>query len=559
VQKYVSILSCKVKSDWKTDYSFRTTHIKDTSSLPPANQKRGPAQPIKAGGKARFLAGSQKGSNASMPSSPALSGVGSPALAPTSVPLSQQQAERAKAIRIPLIHQLAIGPASKLSLLELKPSDVTDQEFKLAIEKVSDMVGERYELKQKAWKDLDVFKHRYKSEEDRQAVINSAIRVYDKLRLNSSEPEWDRLLPFSERGRGKCLSKLQSKIAVGAAMPPAKPKAKRSQNDSGRDSEGVDELFGNDTPKAKTDKMVKSKKDETLKDKRALAKASVGVKAAPAKAAAKKAVAKPKPKETGNFKSSQFVSDSDEEEETEPIRSKPASSSASLKQQSSAKSITKTTSTKRAADEMVDTRAAKKLKEAASSSSTKTSTQQRTSDSSSSSTKDSSSRPMKTATGAKRTTSPTKSSPLASSPPTNASEIGHVTGQSSSSVSPGSDSSHNDNKRKLDSDSSTEETRNRCKISKKAVTAAEMQGNYDDSQFNHVPSQDAIELALRYESLYDDYIKLYDEIQKDEQKKMQEYGRFMVMHGQMTEMKRTLIQMSRDPTEDMSDGAGASS
>jgi RNA polymerase II elongation factor ELL len=224
---------------------------------------------MKDGNKARFLSQSNTKAHPgnaarSMPTSPALTGISSPALGPTSVPLSQQQAERMKAIRRPIIHKLALGPATENVISKYKKDDATEQEFKLALDKVADLEDGKWKLKQKAFRDLDVFTYKRYTPEERQVAIDNAIHVYDKIRLATSEPEWERLLQFEERGTGKCLSKLQAKIAVGAIKPAKAPRIKvHGAEDSGRDTptaDDLDDLFGEKIPTTalKSEGMVRS-------------------------------------------------------------------------------------------------------------------------------------------------------------------------------------------------------------------------------------------------------------------------------------------------------------
>lgn len=82
------------------------------------------------------------------------------------------------------------------------------------------------------WKELDPYMYRYKDDDDRLQVIENAIRQYDKQRLSPSEPQWQLLLPKSERGQGKCLSRLQDKLAKTSAPPPPKPKGQKTDDSS---------------------------------------------------------------------------------------------------------------------------------------------------------------------------------------------------------------------------------------------------------------------------------------------------------------------------------------
>ncbi len=84
----------------------------------------------------------------------------------------------------------------------------------MSLDKVADLDkdSQNYVLKRNYWRELDVWIHEYASDEERQQAIDNAIKQYDKMRLTSSEPEWQKLLPREERGKGKCLSKLQRNL-----------------------------------------------------------------------------------------------------------------------------------------------------------------------------------------------------------------------------------------------------------------------------------------------------------------------------------------------------------
>ncbi|TVY62728.1 hypothetical protein LSUE1_G008961, partial [Lachnellula suecica] len=217
-----------------------TKYIKTGLPLP---GKKG-AGASKLTNKSKFLSSNRLGGDTtrSMPSSPALSGVGSPSMGPTSVPLSQQQAEQAKAARKPIIHLLALNPSNERSLKDMLP-EIENTIFKQALEKVGDLnsTTNKYELRKSFYKELDVWSYNYFSSEDRQRAIDNAVKQYDRMRLGVSEPEWDRLLPKAERGTGKSLSKLQAQIARGDLQQrPPKIKVQKEEG-SGRDTSGPED------------------------------------------------------------------------------------------------------------------------------------------------------------------------------------------------------------------------------------------------------------------------------------------------------------------------------
>jgi len=500
-----------------------------------------------------------KGTIRSLPPSPALAGISSPSLAPTSVPASQQQAEKTKAIRSPIIHRLALGPATEDELMKLRTSIATDGEFKMAIEKVADLEDGKWKIHPKFLKELDVWKYDYEDDSERQTAIDNAIRAYDKMRLNPSEPQWQMLLPVAERHKGKCLSKLQAKIATSGNLAP-KPKTKPA-DDSGRDSAGEDaDVFGEkQTKSAKSESMVRSTsqnsatkskaaKEREAQDKRLSGKTAA--KPAPKKAAPKKAAPKKQAKET--FKSSQFVNDSDEED-SYTVDTKPAPKIASsAKKTQSVDQNAKKASMKRKSDDMdamddsiivVSKKPKNTQTPSASSISGSSSSHQRISDSSQSSHNVASIQHSITKARAKMNTSPQKSSPLASSPPTNASDMEDI--DHSTSASPSTDSTRS-LKRKIIGSELDESPK---KKKRNAATDAEMRSVYDKSQFRHIPSQ-CLDASARFQVVYGEYHKLYMELQADPTRLRKEHRKLMDMHDMLASMKREIIEAARDKSED---------
>jgi len=65
----------------------------------------------------------------------------------------------------------------------------------------------KWKLTDKAYKELDPYDFRYEGE-DRAVAIQSAIAAFDRQRISKDDKIWQKLLPESERGSGKILSKL---------------------------------------------------------------------------------------------------------------------------------------------------------------------------------------------------------------------------------------------------------------------------------------------------------------------------------------------------------------
>ncbi|PNY25016.1 COM1 regulatory protein [Tolypocladium capitatum] len=173
----------------------------------------------------------------SMPTSPALPTARSPSSTPV-LSASQQVMERKKEQRVVLVHELAVKDRTAEYLREKWTGK--DAEFSSTLEKMAEFLPEtkKWAMKKSCWKELDVWKYDYTSRDARQTAIDNAIRQYDKQRLSSSEVEWQRLLPKEERGKGKCLSRLQANLAKGPAQPASKAKAQKADDSSGSKDDG---------------------------------------------------------------------------------------------------------------------------------------------------------------------------------------------------------------------------------------------------------------------------------------------------------------------------------
>lgn len=298
-----------------------------------------------------------------LPTSPAISNAGSPSLLPTDA-ASQQVAEKNKQARSPIIHELAFKEQSYDMLWQKYPGS-SEADFKNALDKVADLDEDthNYILRKKYWRELDVWRHDYASDEERQQAIDNAIRQFDKMRLSTTEPEWERLLPREERGQGRILSKVQVSIAKGAAAPKIRvQKADDSSAESGHanhyssesgngsgsnrtDEEGADsEVTLSPSRHTTTGAAKKKLSAREAQEKRLLstnkkkspptsapaarstspnnnATTTTSTKVSPAKSAAARAKAN---ENLGKFKSKEFVSESDtsdSESESAPLAS----------------------------------------------------------------------------------------------------------------------------------------------------------------------------------------------------------------------------------------------
>lgn len=99
-------------------------------------------------------------------------------------------------------------------MLRCKP-----EEAKLILERIGAPVPEGYKLVDRSYKELDVWQFPYRTEEERQAAIDNAVRAFDRMRTPKDDPLWQKLLPKEERGKGKCLSKLKMNAPTQPAAP----------------------------------------------------------------------------------------------------------------------------------------------------------------------------------------------------------------------------------------------------------------------------------------------------------------------------------------------------
>lgn len=483
-----------------------------------------------------------------MPSSPALTGVGSPSLDPTSVPLSQQQAEHAKAVRKPVIHLLAVEPLTEKAI-HTKIPNFSENDLNQALNKVGDLnesIG-KWELRRSFYKELDVHTFKYDSTDDRQKAIDNAVKAYDKMRLSASDPEWDRLLVRSERGTGKCLSKLQAQIALNNVKAQG-PKINVENADSGRDtpsSKDEDSLSDKNLSKVKGEGMARSTSQgpttkKKISEKEAQAKRLLSKN--PGKAAAK-AAAKPAPKATPkatpkttpkaapkaapakktapakanvNTKvlSSEFVEDSDDDDVPPPP--KPAS-----------KPAPKIAKRPRVDDDAETSDSSiplskKPRKELPA-------PNHRVSDASQSSRTTNSSH-YSTASSKTKNNSPQKSSPLASSPPTNASEVeenSSADGRTSSSASPVHASTKN----------------TRSPIHKRHQKSSSVTSSSSSGSTRYLKPE-VTDLARRFKMFYPKYEALHKEIESmvhEGRRDKQKEQNLFEMHARLEKMKKEIF------------------
>ncbi|KAL4979134.1 hypothetical protein BDW66DRAFT_128687 [Aspergillus desertorum] len=264
--------------------------------------------------------------NRSVSSSPALNVARSPVLipplTPTSAPLSQNKDRlRLDALKIPFIHLLAIRAVSTKFLARQTRSSIEDCATlaqKYGIENRID--PEKFDLRDKVYRELDVWKFPYPSQEDRQEAIENAISAFDRMRISRSDKLWQNLLPREERGKGKCLSRLD--LRTGPIKKALTPRIQISE-ETGKEAEreimtqGTDKSTARGSSSTKTGEFCAAPKSgmNTQKNpKRPPAKGKATVNSTLTGRVTKKSDKKPLSKVESKFKSAEYVHDSDEDD-----------------------------------------------------------------------------------------------------------------------------------------------------------------------------------------------------------------------------------------------------
>lgn len=140
---------------------------------------------------------------------PSLSASPTPRLgpAPTSA-FTSDASVKLQAIKTPVIHLLALKPASSESIIS--KTHIPKEDLENILQKIAKQENGKWHLGDRAYRDLDVWKFGYTSKDDRQAAIDNAIRAYDRLRIGKEEKIWQQLLPKEDRGKGTILSRLHT-------------------------------------------------------------------------------------------------------------------------------------------------------------------------------------------------------------------------------------------------------------------------------------------------------------------------------------------------------------
>lgn len=500
-------------------------YIKDGSGLPAPGRRGGAA--AKVTNKSKFLSQNRSlasDTTRSMPSSPALSGVGSPSHGPTSIPLSQQQAEQAKATRKPVVHLLALEPMKEESLISRIPG-ASSNDIKQALSKVGDLnnATKKYELRKNFWKELDVWAYKYESAEERQRAIDNAVKQYDRMRLGAAEPEWDRLLPKSERGTGKSLSKLQAQIAQGPIARPSKTNTHGAE-DSGHDTPSRKDA--EDLPGSKVLSKVKggegmsrsvsqppTTKLKKLGEKEAQAKRLLSKNTAKSAATKPTPARKEKSKPATKVLSSQYVSESDDDDDhyqMAPTKTaKPTKPAPKIIKRTREEDVETSDSSEPLSKKIKKDLPNHRVSDASQSSRTTTTTSYST-----------------TSSKNNKGNSPHKSSPLASSPPTNASEFDNSSGRTSSSASPAPHAST----LKI----------SRSPIHKRHQKSSSVTSSSSTGSMRSLRPE-VMDLARKYRSYYPRYLVLHKEVAGLGRRDTDMEEKLLDMHNRLSKMKKDIL------------------
>ena len=255
-----------------------------------------------------------EGNARSVPGSPSFAAAWTPRPTPTSTPLlsSTSQGEdkiKLDAISIPLLHILAVRPITPVLASRMLRAPLAECQ-KLMHKYARDTRDDNgfKELKEKSYKELDVWKFPYKTQEDRQKAVDHAVQAFDRMRIEKKDQIWQLLLPEEERGKGKVLSKLNFDRPVA---PPRLDSGGRvspdddSSLDNGKDNRGRLQVKASVPSRAKSHDSSQKQTKEKASTKTVQARTAL----------AGKDHSKPESK----YKSSEKIVDSDEDAEAAKV------------------------------------------------------------------------------------------------------------------------------------------------------------------------------------------------------------------------------------------------
>jgi len=115
--------------------------------------------------------------------------------------------------------------------LILKRSRIPLEECLVILQKIATREGtEGWKLNDRWYKELEPYQFKYSTKEDREAAIQTAVKIFDRLRISKDDKLWQRLLPVEERGSGKTLSKLNLSGPSAALTPLANRHSTKSSS-----------------------------------------------------------------------------------------------------------------------------------------------------------------------------------------------------------------------------------------------------------------------------------------------------------------------------------------
>ncbi|KIX07938.1 uncharacterized protein Z518_02592 [Rhinocladiella mackenziei CBS 650.93] len=309
----LAALESTLRSIQEQRASNETSFVREKEDMKQAGRKENKPSPLLGQGSALRKDHLLGGMARSTPSSPFLSASYSPRQGPTSTPLPSglctKDRIRLDAIRIPLVHLLAVRPMTPNAICRQLHASKDDCEKLLdKVARESKAGDGMRELKEKSYRELDVWKFPYQSREDRQKAIDHAIQAYDRMRVEKTDHLWQLLLPHEERGKGKILSRLNFDKPVPHH---ATPKPERPTEDGSESkAEMSDGEHGKAKPKKGPGAVQKNHKDKVAST-RTPAKGEMGglAKGKETSQSRNKSVKAQESK----FKSSERIEDSDEE------------------------------------------------------------------------------------------------------------------------------------------------------------------------------------------------------------------------------------------------------
>ncbi|KAK6820536.1 COM1 protein [Apiospora arundinis] len=240
----------------------------------------------------------------SLPTSPAPNGVLSPSLNPAFT-ASQQKLEKNKEQRSVIVHELAVRDQTPEHLKGKWTGSESD--FKDVLGRVADLINGKWSMKKQM------------SAKQRSTMLSSSTTNNATALL---PPEWERLLKKADRGKGIVLSKLQDRLAKGNITPV--PKAPKTDEAAKNSSDESSKAKAGEAMARSSSQPVPSKPKAKTSDRETQAKRLLSnnpKKPAPPKKSAPQSKAKAVADKPGSKKvlSAEFVQDSSSSEDEVPL------------------------------------------------------------------------------------------------------------------------------------------------------------------------------------------------------------------------------------------------